>query len=362
MTSSPIMYATRGMVINALDSIPTPRLNASIDRALAASTILIEDTASGQFFHPLWDTRSYDWPDPERYTSRRLHLWSAPLTQVTQITVAGDVLTASAYHLRPGDGPPYSEVLLDQDIDPGYWSTSPTTGIEDAVEITGLWGHGADKTIPAGTVAAAGITDSATTLNLDTVSQPLRVDVGGILGIGTELVIVTDVAWKSITPTVGVGGLAASMTATSLPMTSTTGISPGQMLIVGSEKMLVIDVLGGTSLLVQRAQHGTVLGAHANLDPVKTPWSLTVERGVLGTTAAAHAGTTPVLAHPAPALIEQTATACAIAQVLDQTAGYAHPAGPSGGAQKTSPTGAGAEWLLGKVHDEYGRKVRTGAI
>ena len=361
MTSSPIVYATRGMVISALDSIPTPRLNHAIDRALSAATIIIEDEAShGTFFHPLWETRAYDWPDTETYTGRRLHLWSAPLTQVTAITVAGTALTAGAYHLRPNDGPPYSEVLLDQDVDPGYWSTSPTTGIEDAIEITGLWGCGADKTLPAGTVAAAGITDSTTTLPLDTVTEPLRVDVGGILGIGTELVIVKNTAWKNIT-TVG-AILAASTASTSLTVASTTAIAPGQFLIAGTEKFLVIDVLSPTVLLVQRAQHGTVLASHGIGEAVQAPWSLTVERGVLGTTAAAHAGGAPVTAHPAPGLVEQTATACAIAQVLDQTAGYAHPPGPSGGAQKTATTGAGAEWLLGKVHAEYGRDVRTGAI
>lgn len=362
MTSAPTVYATRDMVIHALDSTPTPRLNAAIDRALAAATILIEDAASGKCFHPLYETRAYDWPDLESYTGRALHLWHAPLTQATQITVGGTALTAGSYHLRPDDGPPYDTVLLDQDTMPGFWKTDPTTGIEDAVTITGLWGIGADKSFPAGTLAAAGITDSATALVLDAVTQPLRAAVGGILGIGTELVIVTDVAWKTLTAIVGVGGLPASLQNTILPISSTAGIAPGQYLSIDGEKLLVIDILTGTSLLVQRAQHGTVLTAHLAGAAVLAPWSLTVERGVLGTTAAAHAGASAVTAHPAPGLVEQTAVACAIAQVLDQVAGYAHPPGPSGGAQKASMTGAGAEYLLGRVEAEYGRHYRVGAI
>lgn len=358
------MYATRGMVVHALDTTPTPRLAAAIDRALAAASDAVDEHAGGKFFHPLWAARSWDWPDAEAYTGRRLHLWSsAPLTQVTTITVAGSVLTAGSYHLRPADGPPYDTVLLDQDTLPGYWSTSPTTGVEDAVTIEGLWGHGADKTTPAGTLtASAGVTDTATTLPLGAVSQPLRADVGGTLKIEDEIVLVTGASWVDTTIDVGAGGLAASSQSTVLPVTSTTGLAPGQWIIVGGEKLLIVDILGAASLLVARAQHGTVLASHTAGDAVLAPWSLTVERGALGTTAVAHAASTPVSAHTPPGLVEQATIASAIAQVLDQTAGYASPAGPSGGAQKAGVTGAGAGYLLGLVTDTYALSTRTGAI
>jgi hypothetical protein len=362
MTTSRPWYATRGMVIHALDTTPTPRLAAAIDRALTAASTIVDERAGGKFFYPWWSTRSWDWPDAEAYTGRRLHLWSVPLTQVTAITVAGTVLAAGSYHLRPVSGPPYDTVLLDQDTLPGYWSTSPTTGVEDAVTIEGLWGHGADKTIPAGALTAAGITDSATTLLLGAVSQPLRVDVGGILEIEDEIVLVTEASWVDTTIDVGVGGLAASVQATVLPVTSTTGLSPGQWIIVGGEKLLIVDILGAASLLVARAQHGTVLASHAGGDAVLAPWSLTVERGVLGTTAVAHAASTPVSAHTPPGLVEQATIASAIAQVLDQTAGYASPAGPSGGAQKAGVTGAGAGYLLDLVTSTYALSTRRGAI
>lgn len=361
MTTRPV-YATRGMVIHALDTTPTPRLAAAIDRALAAASTIVDDAAKS-FFYPLYATRTRDWPDAEIYTSRSLYLWTEPLTQATQITVAGAVLAAGSYHLRPVDGPPYTEILLDRDVDPGYWSTDPTTGIENAISIQGLWGNGADKTTPAGDItASAGITDTATTLVLGSVSQPLRADVGGILAIESEIVLVTGASWVDTTIDVGLAGITASTASTVLPVTATTGLAPGQWIIVGSEKLLILDILSSTSVLVDRAQHGTVLAAHSSGDAVFAPWSLTVERGALGTTAAAHAASTPVSAHTPPGLVEQATVASAIAQVLDQTAGYASPAGPSGGAVKQGVTGAGAGYLLDRVAAEYALSTRTGAI
>jgi hypothetical protein len=361
MTTSRPWYATRGMVTNALDIPPHPRIHGLVDRAIGASSQIVEERCGGVELFPWTGTRSYDWPDQDRIQGRTLFLYSSRVTAVTQLTVAGTVAAAGSYHLRPDTGPPYDTIVLDKDTVPGYWQVDPSTGSEDAITVTGLWGHGSQVRTVLG-ILSGPLDATTTTIILTSVSDPLRADVGAILWIDDEVLVVTGASWVDTGITVGGTGLAATVSSTSLTVSSTTGLAPGQKILIGAEKLLITDVVSATVLIVSRAQDGTVLSTHASGDHVSAPWSLTVTRGDLGTTAATHLDDAPVLAHRPPGTIEQTVVACSLWQVQDQLAGYASPAGPVGGARRTKVAGAGIEALLEACQVQYGPRTRFGAI
>lgn len=358
MTASRPWYATRDMVVQALDVHPTPRLHGMIDRALGSSSQRLEEACGGLTWYPWIGTSRYDWPDSEQFTGRTLHLWSQRLTSVTAITSGGTAVAVGSYHLRPDTGPPYDQILLDEDTLPGYWQTSPTTGRENAVTVSGLWGHGADQTSDLGALNGA-VTDTDGTIVLTSVTDPVRCSPGAILWIDGEIFQVTEVSWSDTGIDVGVGGIGGAVSDTLLPV-SAAGLAPGQMILVGAEKMLVTAVASG-SVVVSRAQHGTVIAAHLAAATVQAPWTLTVTRGALGSTAAAHDTATPVDVHRPPSLVEQATVALAIVDVQEQAAGYAHPAG-AGGATQNMITGAGAGKLLDACVAAFAPKIRFGAI
>jgi hypothetical protein len=359
MTTRPV-YATRSMIIAALDIPPSPRTRTMINRALTSATQQIEDVCGGVTFYPWVGTRSFDWPNVDRFKGRSLMLWSQLLTSVTQITSGGTVLDPSYYHLRPGTGPPYDEILLDSES-PVSWMISPSTGMEDAVTVQGLWGHGADQMDLLGALFGA-VSDTDTTVVLGSTADPIRTSPGAILWIGTEIMHVTRTSWTDSGIDVSGAGLTESVADTLLTVSSTSPIVEGQEIIIGREKLFVTDVLSSTTCLVQRAQHGTVLAAHASGAMVTVPWSLTVERGALGSTAAAHDDASEVYVHRVPGLVEQTATALSIVEVQDQIAGYARPSGGPAGARASVISREGPGTLLDQCVQAYRPRRVFGTI
>lgn len=182
---------------------------------------------------------------------------------------------------------------------------------------------------------------------------------GALGAIQGERVIVTG---KSSTTTgltqSGAGCSTASASDNALATTGTGSLNVGEVLLLGQEQMLVTDVTGGVAT-VKRAWNGTVLATHSNAT-VNAYRTLSVLRGQLGTTAATHANAAAVSIHRPPSLIRDLSIAESLNRVLQETAGYARTAGAAENAMPAP--GLALADLWDEAETVFGRKARVGAI
>ncbi|MBX7105148.1 MAG: hypothetical protein K1X57_13790, partial [Gemmataceae bacterium] len=125
------------------------------------------------------------------------------------------------------------------------------------------------------------LTAGGTTAN---VQNPNVLAVNQYLQLESELVQVTAINNTALTT---LSAAITSTTATSITVTSATGIATGMFLLIDAEYVRV-TAIAGTTLTVTRGQNGTTAATHLNGASVGTP-TITILRGQLGTTAAAHA-------------------------------------------------------------------------
>lgn len=350
-------YCTREDVKRALDVKTTARADTQVDHAIEAASDSIDggvDRIGGWLlrrFYPEQRTMSFDWPDPNRARPWRLWLNQHTLISVTSMTSGGVALAPGEYFLRPDDGPPFSHVEINLSAD-GSFSSGDTH--QRAVVIEGLYGF-ADQRAPAGALNGA-LDSSATTV---TVTDSSAAGIGDLVLIDEERLLVTG---KTMTDT-GVtlaADLAVNSGAVSVSVSSSSGApAPGEVLLVDSERMLVVDA-AGTTLTVRRAWDGSVLTAHTAGAGVYAPRRLTVARGAVGSTAAAHDDAAAVQRQVYPPLIHQLATAEALNTLLQETSGYARTVGGEGSSREA--TGGGLAELREKAYTVYGRKARKRAV
>jgi hypothetical protein len=143
-------------------------------------------------------------------------------------------------------------------------------------------------------------------------------------------------------------------------MSTTTGApAVDETILIGSERMLVVDVAGST-LTVKRAWDGSVLTTHASGADIYALRTLTVARGAYGTTAATHSDTAALARHVCPALVRDYALGVALVQLLGEQAGYARTAGSGEGQREV--TGRGLAQLRRDLIAAYGRKSRIRGV
>lgn len=345
-------YSNRSAVKAALDYAETARNNAAVDRALAAASRQVDRLCNRRGFWPLLTTRRLDWPAPQSPTPGRLWLGSDRLITLTGITSGGTAIPTASVMLYPDEGPPYSRVELDR-------STTAEFGLgqtsQKDIAITGVWGETLD-TDPAGLLAAAVSSTSATAVTL---SDGSTVDVGDLIAVDTERMLVTG---KTMTAaaglTVGGAGLAASATSTALTVTGGT-VAAGEVLLVDSERLLVVDFAGGVAI-VKRAWDGTALAVHAASASILTARALTVVRGYGGTTPATHALNAAVARQAYPDLVVQLTVAEAVAALQAEGTGWARTAGA--GERSQNVVAGGLEGLRQDVVEAHGRRIRHGAV
>lgn len=204
-----------------------------------------------------------------------------PLLAITSITVDGTALTTSDYRLLPTNrhwrNGPYTHI---QRLD-AEW------GAEDEIVITGRWGmyELTGATGVSGTLAAA---DTST----------LVLTNGAILSPGMVVLIETE----QILVTAGNGGIdspgttaATSLTAEAIAVgdeefnvDSGAEFKTGEVIRIGSEDMRILRITSNT-LTVRRAYNNTAQAAHADDSAIGVYRTYNITRGVNGTTAAAHA-------------------------------------------------------------------------
>lgn len=359
MTISRPCYTTRESVKRALDFEETSRTDGQVDRAIEAASDDVDGFLHRRFF-PQLATRYFDWPDDSYSAPWRLWLGSNELISVTTLTAGGHVLVESTdFFLRRGDDldePPYTSVEINL-AGRSSFGGGPTA--QRDIAILGLYGHSANESTVGTLASSIDADDTAVGLSFSG-----NVGVGDILRIGSERMLVTDRGMLDTGLNLA-GDLADSEADT---LVSTTGTTPaaGETILIGAERMLVVDV-AGTNLVVRRAWDGSVLAAHTSGADIYAARSLTVDRGALGTTAASHNSAVAVVRHVPPPLVRDLCVAEAIGQLLQETSGYARPSGSGqDGASATrsnkNQLGRGIEDVRDRAYTAYGRKARTAAV
>lgn len=351
------VYCTREDVKNALDLKETARSNAAIDLAIRAATDSVEALCH-RHFYPQLATKYFDWPD-QYARSWRLWLDEAELISLSSLSSGGVTIPPSNYLLEPNrTGPPYNRIEINISSSSAFGGGATT---QRDITAVGLFGH-SNTEAPAGTGAAAA-NSAATSID---VSDSSAIGVGQILRIGTERLIVAERSMKTTGQTLQTP-IDAQQKTVIVAVTNGSLFAVGEVLLLDAERMLIVDI-AGNNLIVKRAWDGSVLAAHTG-STIYASRTLTVVRGALGTTAAAMAQGDPIVAWQAPGLVRQLATAEAVVDLLRASSGYAAQTGVGsqsrtvGGGQavRTAP-GVGIGDLRDQVYAALGRKARTRAV
>lgn len=299
-------------------------------------------------FAPWTGAITFDWPTSNNRDSWQVWLGRFRLISLTAATSGGLDITSSVLLEPYASGPPYNRIALNRagHATLGYGSAAG----QRSLVLEGVWGQTDRALTRTGWSLGGDVNASATTV---TVNAP--VDVGHILLIDSERMIVQERAWSDSGED---GTLAGSMSAQALAVTDGTAFLPGEELLLGAERMLIRDVAGDT-LIVQRAVGGSTLSAHASAD-IYYSRSFTVERGALGTTPAAHTSGVAVWTWEPPPVIEQLTIAYALEQRAQETSGYARTIGS--GENERNASRAAVRELEDRVRFAYGRTARTLAV
>jgi hypothetical protein len=343
------VYCTREQVLASLDTAPSVRQYAQLDRLIAAASRDV-DALTRRSFWPRAASRLFDWPDPQGSPSWRLWVdQPEALISVSGLAAGGTLLDPSSYTLYPDDGPPYSRIELLRDHD-GTLTGAATS--QRAIEVVGWWGY-RDNATGAGELAAD-VDDTATVLD---VSDAALIGVGDLICVDTERMQVT--GRRALpTGTTLAAALGAEKSGTTVAVVDGTAVQPGETILVDAERLAVDDIAGDT-LIVRRAVEGSVLAAHLPGAVVWAPRRLLVERAAVGTPAAAHLTGAAVTRWVPPAPVNSLAIEETIVKIGREQSGMARMVG-AGDAMRAAP-GGDIRDVRAQVKALY-RRVRTGAI
>ena len=344
--------ATVEDVKEAIDSKETARNTAQIVRALAVALDSIERDQMHRRFYPELDTRTFDWPshvdphDGSRTLSlERDEIVSDELVSYTQIKVAGVVIGSTHITLLPANtGPPYTGVEFDSTV------TNPGNA-RRAVEIIGLFGYRSVEE-QVGTLAANLAAGAAATASVSWTTA--RFGVGDVLRIDNERLIIKNRTMVDSTQNLGGTGLTDKASNVTVPVANGTGFATGEIILIDSERMLIVDV-AGNNLTVRRAWDGSVLATHAASTDIFTLTGVELARGQFGTTDATHNTNSAIYRQVLPPLIDSLHIAEAITVIQQENAAYGRVIG-SGDAQRDA-AGTGLEDLRERAYKAHGRKV-----
>jgi hypothetical protein len=202
-----------------------------------------------------------------------------PLLSVTSIDNDGTVLATTDWIGRPvqraWEHGPYYYLDLDPDGSVAEWAS-------DDLTIVGKWGM-YDYSVSLGFSASLAAVDTATLA----IADGSKLSPGMVLLIESEQLLVES---TSTTTTDSTADLAEDVDATSeteITITDGTKVAVGEVIKVGFEQMLVLDI-ATNELQVERAYNGTSMAAHTSGAGVLVFRTFNVKRGINGTTAAIH--------------------------------------------------------------------------
>lgn len=366
-------YATREEVARALDVKAAAYNSAQLDRQIVAATDSAEDLCK-RFFFSVVAQYTFDWPNFQYAYPWRLWLNQFELAAQPTLFESG-FYTASPVVFPPGSyicgpvnsGPPFTYIDLRRDQN---YSFGNNTTPQNDIAITGSFGFWT-KTSPVGTLAAA-MTDTTGTTVQSSVASGAGPGVGDVLNIDSEKMIIQDASYVSSGVLSSSGCTTASAADNTLGVPSGPAFNVGETLILDSETMLIVNILGN-NLVMKRAWEGSVLSTHSTGVTIYVRRSLTVLRGALGTTAATHSVNAPMSINTVPALVKQLAVAEALVGTVQEPGGYTSGTtansrandvyGGTTHAQVREPIpGVGIAGLRDHVYTLYGRKARSRVI
>lgn len=350
-----VWYATREDVQRALDNKLTARNSRQIDRALESASRDIEDLCHRRFY-PVQATRYKDWPSRSGGTPWVLRLDDQELISVSTLASGGTVITADEYNLEPVNaGPPYSRIEIDLGDNASFGGGST---YQRDVQITGLWGYRNTETQVG---ALAEILDaSETSIDVNGAASAI-LGVGSILRADSERMIVTGRTMLDTGQNLGGAGLTIQPNNVAVTVTDGTQFAVDEILLVESERMLIVDIAGNT-LTVIRAWDGSTIAAHTAGVDIYAARTLTVTRGALGTTAATHANGTALYRWDPPGLVRDLTIAEAINRLLQEQAGYARTSKASTGSKSVSVETLSIDGLRTRTYNACGRKARMRSV
>jgi hypothetical protein len=322
-----VLYASEEDVMTAMD-VKTTRSGAFIGGRLASAS----DTVEGQLFrrfYPEQATRLIPWrgqcevplDENEVITVNQVLVDGLPLAEGTDYTL-----------IRARTDDPYSKIRL------------ADTVAGEVLEIVGLFGYRISERNVADVVSITGSTL--------VVSDVSGIGTGALLRIGTERMTVTRRGWITSGNTNPVT-LADRNSDDTLTLNAT--VHQGELILVGSERMLVVDVAGST-VVVDRAVDGTTLAAHTAVTAVYVQRQLTVDRAVLGSTPATPMAGDDVLLFGFPPLVVEYTLAQCLVGIQQARSGYARTVGAGENEQEAS--GRGLADIRRDAIRAHQRKVR----
>lgn len=340
-------YTTREAVKGAMESAGGRDLDRQVDRLIPQVSREV-DSILGTRLIPKTETRVL--PYSRRWVRGNKLFFDADLISLTSLKDQGGARTlveGTHFILQPENhGPPYSwaEILASQGVSFEAAATTP----QQSFEITGQWATWSE-TAAAGELGAA-IADASSTA--------VQVKDGSLVGVGDTLLIGTEQLFVGGRDSIDLGvNLAADLASDDSDETVTLGdpmddLQEGEVIRIGSERMLVTDVDSATSVQVERAYDGTTLAAHSSGADIFVFRRYAVERGVNGTTAAAHDDDTAIRRYVAPPAIEGLVTAEVIAAFMQGRSGWGRTAG---GERQIELSGRALKDLRGRRMGAYRR-------
>jgi len=349
-------YTTRERVKNAVDLKWSARMDPQIDDAIEAASDAIDGDMRRVFF-PTVATYYFDWPNFSYSYPWQYWLDNKELADVTAnvpvVTSGGVVIPTASLIWRPeNSAPPYTYLELNRATNAGF-GNGPTP--QRDISIAGTFGYWT-RTTPGGALAVAMGDTTGTAASVTNGALP---GVGDLILVGTERMLVTD---KAMTPSgqsqQGAGCSTAKASDNLLAVTDGTKFATGEVLLLDAERIQVVDI-AGNNLTVRRSWDGSVLAAHTGA-AIYAARLLTVTRGALGTTAATHLISTSAAVCTVPGLIRQLATAYALVDVANQAGAYAQSQGD--GATRVTMIGQGLPALAAKAYSAFARLGRSRTV
>ena len=349
-------YATRRLVKTATDIMSTASYDLQVDSALESAAESVDGLCHRRFYNVL-KTSFWDWPNFQRAYPWRVWFDERELADVTVnppvVTTGGQVIPDSAIFWGSWNySPPFNYMELDR-------SQSYSFGVGNTpqrdIHITGLYGYWL-RSSPAGSLAVA-ISD--TTSTSITVSDSSQVDVGDVITVDSEVMLVRDVSMADTGQAqTGAGCTTAMSNDLQLDLVDGTQLHAYEVVQLDAEKLLITSITGNIATVI-RAYDGSTISEHNGAE-IYASRNLTVTRGDFGSAAATHSSAAPVTAAVVPGEIRELAIAEALNTVFQKTSGYARSIGEQGPA--TPVPGGSLPNLRQQVLSRYGRKNRQRVI
>src|ERR1051325_4963187 len=177
------VYVTCEDLMRALDIKPSAYMRTEVDKACRAGSRAAEGFLH-RIFYPEVLTRTFDYPETGRGRGIS-ELWFDERSLISLNTLVSDGISIPTGYtlLRPDGPPPYNRLELDRDSSAAF-----SGGPQRAVTITGLWGYW-DMEDARGTLT------SSPSIGSGSISFSAPLDVGSIVRIGQERVIITERSW-----------------------------------------------------------------------------------------------------------------------------------------------------------------------